>query len=76
MRYSRTLRSRTQWTNGAEEDPVPQQDDNSVSTRLAASYSFSRTIEAGANLGYGYTKGLTGTSTKTTDLDFWVLFRF
>ncbi|MBN2537121.1 hypothetical protein JXB37_02470 [candidate division WOR-3 bacterium] len=76
LRYARTLRTRTQWTGGLPEDPVPQQNDNSVSTRLAASYSFSRTIEAGANVGYGYTKGLTGTSTKTADLDFWVLFRF
>ena len=76
LRYAQTRRSRTQWTAGIPEDPVPQQDDNSLSTRLAASYSFSRTIEAGANLGYSYTKGLTGTETKTTDLDVWVLFRF
>ncbi len=76
LKYAQTRRGSTRWANGVPESPVPQQLDNSVSTRLAGSYSFSRTIEAGTNAGYSYTKGLTGTATKTTDLDIWVLFRF
>ena len=74
--YSQTTRSRTQWTAGIPEKTVPQQHDNSLSTKLAGSYSFSRTIEAGTNIGYSHTKGLSGTATKTTDLNIWVLFRF
>ncbi len=76
LRYAQPRRSRPPWTGGIPGEPVPQQYDNSASTRLAASYSFSRTIESGLNFGYSYTKGLTGTATKTTDLDLWVLFRF
>jgi hypothetical protein len=78
--YAHTNRSATSW--GVDSlgrpvaDTIPHQRDDKWSTRLAASYSFSRTIEAGANVGYSYTKGLTGYATKTTDLDIWVLFRF
>jgi hypothetical protein len=55
---------------------VPLQNDRSWSTRVTGAYMFSRAIEAGANVGYGYSKAQTGTETNTTDLDIWVLFRF
>jgi hypothetical protein len=71
--YSQSSRRRK-----TPDDPdfVFLQNDRSWATRLEASYSFSRTIEAGSRVGYSYTKAQTGTETKTTDMDFWVLFRF
>lgn len=76
MRYSYDRQFSIQWVDDRKGDPIERQRDRSYSTRVAGSYSFSRSIEAGSNLGYTYTKGITGTGTRATDLDIWVLFRF
>jgi hypothetical protein len=76
VRYANTLRRQRAWLAGVPETWTAQQDDNSVSTTLGASYRFSRSIEAGLNTGYSRNKGLAPTTTETMDLDIWVLFRF
>ena len=77
LQLARGQGSRTNWTQGFADDPVPTKEDNSWSTRLAASYRFSRSVEAGLNTGYSSTRsGITGYANRTTDLDIWVLFRF
>jgi hypothetical protein len=80
LRYSNTLRRQRPWTDGipAQWDPAIHrlQDDNTVSTTIGASYRFSRSIEAGLTTGYSRNKGLQPTTTETTNLDVWVLFRF
>ncbi|MGQ9708070.1 MAG: hypothetical protein ACUVUR_04270, partial [bacterium] len=76
LRYSRTIRQQTVWTELEEATTVPQQRDNAASTTLGASYRFSRSIEAGLNTGYSYNKGISGISNERTDLNLWVLFRF
>jgi hypothetical protein len=53
------------------------QRDNSFGTSVAASYRFSRSIEAGLTAGYNQSRGLSSvTTTESMDLDLWVLFRF
>jgi hypothetical protein len=48
-----------------------------VSTSHGASYRFSRSIESGLNAGYNQNhNGISGTTTKRTELDIWVQFRF
>ena len=77
LKYSSSSQARAEWVENVLVRTTPLQSDKSISTRLAGSYSFSRTIEAGSNFGYSYTGNeLTNVRTKTTDLDFWVLFRF
>lgn len=76
LRYSQTLREQKVWTEAGTPTIVPQQRDNAYSTTLGASYRFSRAIEAGLNSGYSYNRGLTGITTRRTDLNIWALFRF
>ncbi len=78
LRYAMDVQKFGLTSSGGQEwsEPTYRQRDRSISSRLAGSYSFSRSIEAGSNLGYTYTKGITGIGTRATDLDVWVLFRF
>ncbi|MCR4423153.1 MAG: hypothetical protein WHU95_02170 [candidate division WOR-3 bacterium] len=76
LRFSQTVRDQKVWSSGAEPTVVPQQRDNAFGTTIGASYRFSRAIEAGLNSGYSYNRGLSGITTKRTDLNCWVLFRF
>ncbi len=76
LRYSQNLRQQTVWTELNEATTVPHQRDNVIATTLGGSYRFSRTIEAGFNTGYSYTKAITGITNQRTDLNIWVLFRF
>jgi hypothetical protein len=44
---------------------------------LALSYRFSRSIEAGLNTGYSTHRNIQrDIDTRTTDLNFWILFKF
>ncbi|MEO0021342.1 MAG: cell surface protein SprA [candidate division WOR-3 bacterium] len=76
FRYGQTIRQQSVWNEAGEVNTVPQQRDNTASTSLGASYRFSRTIEAGLNTGYSYSKGITGISNERVDLNMWVLFKF
>jgi hypothetical protein len=76
LRAAQTRRSQERFTAGIPTDSTNLQKDNSFGTSLAASYRFSRSIEAGLNAGYSQSRGLSPTTTETMDLDFWVLFRF
>jgi hypothetical protein len=77
MRYANTVGKLIQWdTLGVPNDTTDLSDDNSFGATLAASYRFSRSIEAGLSSGYSRSKGLTPVTTETVDLDLWVLFRF
>lgn len=77
MRYSNSTGRLYQYNElGALADTTALSNDNSFGTTLAASYRFSRSIEAGLNSGYSYSKGLTPIVTETFDLNLWVLFRF
>ncbi|MGQ9678776.1 MAG: hypothetical protein ACUVUD_05790 [bacterium] len=76
LRFSQTFRG--QIVRSAFGEPVvsPQQRDNSLVATVGASYRFSRAIEAGLNSGYSYNRGLSGITTRRTDLNCWILFRF
>jgi len=77
LRYSQTLRVQTPYTASGPGTSVEQQHDNTAGTDVAASYRFSRSIEAGLTTGYTSSKNrIAGTTTETMNLDFWVLFRF
>jgi hypothetical protein len=77
LRISQARRQLQRWAAGVPADTLtPLQRDNSFGTSVAASYRFSRSIEAGLNAGYTQTRGLSVTTTESMDLDFWVLFRF
>jgi hypothetical protein len=77
LRWAQTHRWLQPWAGGVPTDPTSNlQRDNSFGTSLAASYRFSRSIEAGLNAGYSQSRGLSPTTTETMDLDLWVLFRF
>lgn len=76
LRYSNTVRGTQTWERGRYRE-TPEQDDDAISTSLAASYRFSRSIEAGLNTGFSNNRNRrTQTGTQRTDIDFWVLFRF
>lgn len=76
LRYSNTIRGTQTWERGRYRE-TPEQNDDAISTSLAASYRFSRSIEAGLNTGFSDTRNRrTQTGTQRTDIDFWVLFRF
>lgn len=76
LRISQTLRDQKVWSSIGEPSVVPQQRDNAFGTTIGASYRFSRAIEAGLNTGYSYNRGLSGITTRRTDLNCWILFRF
>ena len=77
LRAAQTHRWLQLWAGGLPADTTSElQRDNSFGTSLAASYRFSRSIEAGLNAGYSQSRGLSVTTTESMDLDLWVLFRF
>jgi len=77
LNLSQTNRSQELQFGAVPSDTVtPLQRDNTYGTSLAASYRFSRSIEAGLNAGYSQSRGLSVTTTESMDLDLWVLFRF
>jgi len=77
LRASQTHRWLQTWVGGLPADTTSElQRDNSFGTSLAASYRFSKSIEAGLNAGYSQSRGLSVTTTESMDLDLWVLFRF
>lgn len=77
MRYANTVGTLVAWdTLGLPVDSTDLSNDNSYGGTLAASYRFSRSIEAGLNTSYSRSKGLTPVTTETVDLNLWVLFRF
>jgi hypothetical protein len=77
LRASQNHRWLELWVGGVPADETSNlQLDNSFGTSLAASYRFSRSIEAGLNTGYSQSRGLSATTTQSMDLDLWVLFRF
>jgi len=77
LRAAQTHRWLQLWAGGLPADTTSElQRDNSFGTSLAASYRFSRSIEAGLHAGYSQSRGLSVTTTESMDLDLWVLFRF
>ncbi|GEM_PF-758893 len=77
LRMAQTHRWLQLWAGGVPADATSNlQLDNSFGTTLAASYRFSRSIEAGLNAEYSQSKGLSPTTTETMGLDFWILFKF
>jgi hypothetical protein len=77
LRAAQNHRWLQRWAGGLPADTTSElQRDNSFGTSLAASYRFSRSIEAGLNAGYSQSRGLSVTTTESMDLDLWVLFRF
>jgi len=77
LRFSQTHRWLERWVGGVPVDTTSElQRDNSFGTSLAASYRFSRSIEAGLTTGYNQSRGLSVTTTESMNIDFWVLFRF
>jgi len=77
LRVAQTHRWLQRWVGGMPADTTSElQRDNSFGTSLAASYRFSRSIEAGLTAGYNQSRGLSVTTTESMDLDFWLLFRF
>jgi len=77
LRASQNHRWLERWVGGLRADQTSNlQLDNSFGTSLAASYRFSRSIEAGLNTGYSQSRGLSATTTQSMDLNLWVLFRF
>jgi hypothetical protein len=76
MRYSQASRVQTPWDAAGPGKSSDLQRDNSLGTTVAASYRFSRSIEAGLNTGYSRNRGLSPTTTESTNLEVWVLFRF
>jgi hypothetical protein len=77
LRVAQTHRWLQPWVGGTPADTTSElQRDNSFGTSLAASYRFSRSIEAGLTAGYNQSRGLSVTTTESTNLDIWVLFRF
>jgi len=77
LRVAQNRRWLQPWAGGVPaEETSNLQLDNSFGTSLAASYRFSRSIEAGLNTGYSQSRGLSATTTQSMDLDFWILFRF
>ncbi len=76
MRYSQSTRVQTPYDASGPGRSTDLQRDNSFGTTVAASYRFSRSIEAGLNTGYSRSRGLSPTTTESVNLDIWVLFRF
>jgi len=77
LRVAQTHRTLQKWAGGMPADTTSElQRDNAFGTSLAASYRFSRSIEAGLTAGYNQNRGLSVTTTESTNLDIWVLFRF
>jgi len=77
LRFSQNQRWQQRWSGDLPTGEASNlQRDNTFGTSLAASYRFSRTIEAGLNTSYSQSRGLSKTWTETMDLNLWVLFRF
>lgn len=77
VKLSESKETAAAWSNDVLLETTENRDDGSWSTDLAASYSFSSTVEAGLNFGYGNgTDRVGGNTTRTTNLDIWVLFKF
>ncbi|MBN2465632.1 hypothetical protein JXD38_08455 [candidate division WOR-3 bacterium] len=77
LRMSRNHRWQQRWVGDVQADSISElQDDNSFGTSVAASYRFSRSIEAGLSTEYSQTRPLSVTTTESMGLDIWVLFRF
>jgi hypothetical protein len=77
LNASQTHRYLQRWAGGVQSDTTSElQRDNSFGTSLAASYRFSRSIEAGLTAGYNQSRGLSVITTESMNLDLWVLFRF
>jgi hypothetical protein len=76
LRFSQTYRWQERLVGEQLSDSTDLQKDNSYGTSLAASYRFSRSVEAGLNTEYSQSRPLSKTWTETMNLDLWVLFRF
>ena len=77
LTMAQTHRWLQKWAGGVPTDATSNlQLDNSFGTTLAASYRFSRSIEAGLNVEYSQSRGLSPITTETMGLDFWILFKF
>jgi hypothetical protein len=77
LNASQTHRYLRLWAGGVQADTTSElQRDNSFGTSLAASYRFSRSIEAGLTAGYNQSRGLSVTTTESMNVDLWLLFRF
>ncbi len=76
LQAGQTHRYVERWVGVVPDTASELQRDNSFGTSLAASYRFSRGIEAGLTAGYTQSRGLAVTTTESMDLDFWVLFKF
>lgn len=77
VRLSQNHRWVQRWVDGVEADTASYlQKDNTFGTSVAASYRFSRSIEAGLSMEYSQTRPLAVTTTESMSLDIWVLFRF
>jgi hypothetical protein len=64
-------------TKGLDEQTVVTDDSRDIGTTLSLSYRFSRSIESGLSGGYSTRNNIQrGITTSTTDLNFWVLFKF
>jgi hypothetical protein len=77
LRLSQNHRWQQRWVGDVQADSTSElQNDNTFGTSLAASYRFSRSIEAGLSTEYSQTRPLSVTTTESMGLDIWVLFRF
>jgi len=77
VRLSQNHRWVQRWVDGVEADTASYlQKDNTFGTSVAASYRFSRSIEAGLSMEYSQTRPQAVTTTESMSLDIWVLFRF
>jgi len=77
LRMSQNHRWQQRWVGDVQADSASDlQNDNTFGTSVAASYRFSRSIEAGLSTDYSQTRPLSVTTTESMSLDIWVLFRF
>jgi cell surface protein SprA len=71
--YGNTLAT----TTGLDGQTVPSDNSRDIGTTLSLSYRFSNSIESGLNGGYTTHNNIQGgINTRTTSLNFWVLFKF
>ncbi|HTW90913.1 MAG TPA: hypothetical protein VMH22_04325, partial [bacterium] len=78
LQANQTHRYLQQWVSRDSADSATELErNNTLSTSLAASYRFSRSMEAGLTAEYSQNRGLAiTTTTESMDLDLWVLFKF
>jgi hypothetical protein len=73
LTYGNTLAS----TTGLDGLTVPSDNSRDIGTTISLSYRFSRSIESGLDGGYTTHNNIQrGINTRTTTLNFWVLFKF